>query len=555
MQIVIPMSGFGERFRAAGYPTPKPLIEIDGKPVIEHVIDLFPGERDFVFVCNQDHLDAPAYRMREILERACPTGRIVGIAPHKLGPVHATRYALEHLDPARPLIVNYCDFTCYWCYEHFVAWINEAGCDGAVPAYRGFHPHSLGSTNYAYISERNGWLNDIQEKQPFTTDRMAEYASSGTYYFARASLFADYAERAIDRGLAVKGEYYVSLLYKLMAAEGLAIGVYPLQHFMQWGTPEDVAEYREYSDMFRRLLNIRSEHVPQQSGTTVVPMAGAGARFTAAGYALPKPLIPVSGRPMAVQAALDLPRAEAQIFVMRRDLPGVASITGALQEQFPRGRCIILPELTDGQARTVLLALHELEEAQMTAPLTIGACDNGLLYPPSAFSDMMSDQHVDIIVWAARAHAGAIRNPRIYSWLQTSGTDVWRVSMKAPVGSPANGLVVTGAFTFKRAADFFAAVNRMIAAQDRTNGEFYVDATVNHAIALGLKCKAFIVDNYVCWGTPDELRTFRYWQSCFHKWTNHPYSLFEDSRIAPLAAQELDREYAPAVPAPLQRGL
>ena len=44
MQIVIPMSGFGERFRSVGYKVPKPLIEVDGKTIIEHIIDMFPGE-------------------------------------------------------------------------------------------------------------------------------------------------------------------------------------------------------------------------------------------------------------------------------------------------------------------------------------------------------------------------------------------------------------------------------------------------------------------------------------------------------------------------------
>ena len=48
VQIVIPMSGFGERFRRDGYLVPKPLIEIEGKPIIAHVIDMFPGETDLI---------------------------------------------------------------------------------------------------------------------------------------------------------------------------------------------------------------------------------------------------------------------------------------------------------------------------------------------------------------------------------------------------------------------------------------------------------------------------------------------------------------------------
>ncbi|MFM9906573.1 MAG: hypothetical protein ACKVP8_02970 [Nitrospiraceae bacterium] len=52
MQIIIPMSGFGERFRRAGYAVHKPLIEVDNKPIVGHVIDLLPGETDFTFICN-----------------------------------------------------------------------------------------------------------------------------------------------------------------------------------------------------------------------------------------------------------------------------------------------------------------------------------------------------------------------------------------------------------------------------------------------------------------------------------------------------------------------
>ena len=52
MQIVIPMSGFGERFRSAGYEVPKPLIEVDGSPILEYVVNLFPGEKDFIFICK-----------------------------------------------------------------------------------------------------------------------------------------------------------------------------------------------------------------------------------------------------------------------------------------------------------------------------------------------------------------------------------------------------------------------------------------------------------------------------------------------------------------------
>ena len=98
MQVIIPMSGFGERFRRAGYKVPKPLIEVDGRPIISYVIDMFPGETNFIFICNEIHLQTPAFRLREVLRELCPSGTIVGIEAHKLGPVHAVLEARDYVD-------------------------------------------------------------------------------------------------------------------------------------------------------------------------------------------------------------------------------------------------------------------------------------------------------------------------------------------------------------------------------------------------------------------------------------------------------------------------
>ena len=64
MQIIIPMSGYGERFRAEGYDLPKPLIDVAGKPMIAHVINLFPNEKKIIFICNEEHLNNKHYKMK-----------------------------------------------------------------------------------------------------------------------------------------------------------------------------------------------------------------------------------------------------------------------------------------------------------------------------------------------------------------------------------------------------------------------------------------------------------------------------------------------------------
>ena len=62
MQIVIPMSGLGSRFADAGYSEIKPLIKVNGKPIIEWVCEMFPGSHDFVFICRNENHSLRFYR-------------------------------------------------------------------------------------------------------------------------------------------------------------------------------------------------------------------------------------------------------------------------------------------------------------------------------------------------------------------------------------------------------------------------------------------------------------------------------------------------------------
>lgn len=550
MQIIIPMSGFGERFRRAGYIIPKPLIEIDGKPIIGHVIDMFPGEADFIFICNNDHLANPDYRMEEILRHYCPTGRIVGIPPHKLGPIHAVREVEALIDADGPVVVNYCDFACYWDWQHFREFVARSGCDGAIPAYKGFHPHTLGTTNYAYMRESDGCLLDIQEKQPYTDDRMNEYASSGTYFFAKGRIMLDAFQATMEQNLNVGNEYYVSLAYKPLLEKNRPIAVYDLQHFMQWGTPDDVAEYCNWSNAFRTLCGPEPEPL-QMGGTVIVPMAGMGQRFTNEGYATPKPLIPVSGRAMVIQSTHDLPRADHHVFILRSDMPGFEQIGETLRREYPNVLIKIVPEVTEGQACTALLGLDAIAQklnAEAPGPITFGACDNGALYDASKLKALYEDTETDVIVWCARGHVNAVRNPQMYGWINVDGEIINSISVKTPLSSPQTDPVVLGTFTFKRAEDFRRCVDHMMARNGRINGEFYIDTCINDALELGLCCKIFEVDSHLSWGTPNDLRAFEYWQSCFEKWESHPYRLERDSRVPVEARAKLESRYRATVP-------
>jgi NDP-sugar pyrophosphorylase family protein/putative flippase GtrA len=544
VQIIIPMSGFGERFRRAGYDQPKPLIMIDGKPIIAHVLDMFPDEADVIFICNRDHLAEPSYQMADVLRRLRPTAKIVPIGPHKLGPVNAVLQAREHIDLMKPVVVNYCDFTCYWDYQDFKTFVAETKCDGCVPAYRGFHPHSLGSTFYAYVKETGLWMDDIQEKQPWTDNPMSEFASSGTYYFRSGQLCIEALEEQMRQDLNVNGEFYVSLSYRILKQRKLKTAVYELQHFMQWGTPADLEEYCGWSNTFRRLA-VDDALRPRQRGAVVIPMAGLGKRFSEAGYKQVKPLIPVSGRAMVIQATRDLPDAPVTRFVLREDIDGVDAIQKKLRTSFVGAEIKMLEALTEGQAITCKIGSQDLNPDD---PVTFGACDNGMLYDARKLEEIVAEGP-DVLVWVVRGHADGRMRPKMFGWVdEISPGVVSGVRVKAEPDDPATAGMIVGVFTFRHTRNFLRCVDSLVARDGRVNGEFYVDSLLKDAIDMGLKVRVFEIDHYIGWGTPNDLRTYEYWQSCFHKWKSHVYRLEKDRRIPTSMVPELDNQFRKLTP-------
>lgn len=262
MQIIIPLSGVGRRFLEKGYSVPKPLLEVEGMPIIEHVINMFPGEDDFIFICNKDHLKNT--NLHKILRKLKPSGRIIGIPPHNFGPVYAVLKASKFIDDKKSTIVNYCDFNVDWDYLDFKRTISNLNPSGALTCYTGFHPHLLRRQLYAgVLVDENLRMIKIKEKTRFTEDPMQTWHSSGMYYFKSGEILKKYFDELIKKDMHLNGEFYVSTVYELLLRDGLFCQVYPLNHFLQWGTPEDLEEYLSWSNLFRDISSgkVKEENI------------------------------------------------------------------------------------------------------------------------------------------------------------------------------------------------------------------------------------------------------------------------------------------------------
>lgn len=237
---------------------------------------------------------------------------------------------------------------------------------------------------------------------------------------------------------------------------------------------------------------------------------------------------------MVIQAVNDLPKTFLKVFVLRKDMPGYEDICEELKTSFPGAIFSLLPGITEGQACSALIGMEYLEKISTSSelgPVTVGACDNGALYDAGMLEQMMSDEDIDVIVWGVRGHPNAMRHPNMFGWINAVDGKIKSISVKNPLKSPASDPIIIGTFTFRRAQDFRNVVKKLIARDGTVNGEFYIDSCINDAIELGLNCQLFEVSHFISWGTPNDLKTFEYWQSCFHKWADHPYQIQNDHRV------------------------
>lgn len=513
MHLIIPMSGIGKRFIEAGYVVPKPLIKMQNKPMIEHIVGCFPGVDKVSFICNDKHLRETD--MRTILLSICPQASIYEVpVGSKRGPVEVVLSIPDRIDDNEETIISYCDYSKVWDFEKFKLGCKSRNLDGCIPSYIGFHPHMLGPDHYAYCKLENGLVIQIQEKKPFTDNKMAEYASCGSYYFKKGGHIKKYFKQLVDSNETVNGEFYVSMVYNHMIRDGLKVGVFEIQKMLQWGTPYDKFCFDEWEDCFNAPRLNQWISCPPNT-TLILPMAGRGSRFEMEGYKVPKPFIPVNGTRM-VKAAVDcLPFCNKEVFgcaASHLEL-GVGDF---LKSWYRKCEIVSFSQTTKGQACTC----EEMIRRAKVNPedsILISACDNGIKYDQNALKQLFDDITNDIIVWSFRNHPTSKRSPNSYAWLSIENGLITNVSCKKLPHEldPAKGYAIVGTMFFRKAKYFLDGLKRNYEMNFTTNGEFYVDDVINSNIEAGLTVRNFEVDHYISWGVPSDLRSYNYWQEYF----------------------------------------
>ena len=197
MNVLIPMAGAGSRFQKAGYTFPKPLIEVNGKPMIQVVVENLNIDAKHIFVVQKEHYDQ--YNLKHLLGLISPGCEIIQVEGMTEGAACTTLLAKEFIDNDQPLLYANSDQFLDWNSNEFMYSMVADEVDGGMLTFTATHP----KWSFAKLDD-DGFVIEVAEKKP-----ISDVATTGIYYWKHGSDYVKYAEQMIANNTRVNNEFYV----------------------------------------------------------------------------------------------------------------------------------------------------------------------------------------------------------------------------------------------------------------------------------------------------------------------------------------------------------
>lgn len=230
MKILIPMAGEGSRFAKEGYTFPKPLIDVDGKPMIQRVVENLSFPAEFIFLVRKEHLHK--YEGLSVTLNRITGGRfkIVEVDGLTEGAACTALLAKEHINSDDDLLIANSDQVIDYRPENFITMKNLITVDGIVFTFNAVHP----KWSFAKV-DSTGFVTQVAEKVP-----ISNVATCGIYWYRRGKDFVEAAESMIAKNIRVNNEFYIAPVYNEMIGSGKTVIPFFVQEMHGIGTPEDL---------------------------------------------------------------------------------------------------------------------------------------------------------------------------------------------------------------------------------------------------------------------------------------------------------------------------
>lgn len=234
INILIPCAGLGSRFASMGYTFPKPLIEVNNKPMIQVVVDNLNINGNYIFLVLKEHYEK--YSLKYLLPLICGKNSCEIIIVDKVteGAACTTLLAKHIINNNDELIIANSDQYIDWAEEHFLSFVRNRNADGAILTFSSSHP----KWSFVKLDECTGLINEVAEKKP-----ISQNASVGIYYWKNGSDFVNSAEEMIKQNIRVNNEFYIAPTYNILINSNKKIYNYPVAEMHGLGTPEDLNRF------------------------------------------------------------------------------------------------------------------------------------------------------------------------------------------------------------------------------------------------------------------------------------------------------------------------
>lgn len=231
------MAGRGSRFAVEGYNLPKPLIPVNGIPMIRWVIDNLRPQRAhrFTFICLQAHLDE--FPLAYHLRKWAPGCEVIATDGITEGPACSVLLARKQINDSLPLMIANCDQYIDADIDDYLCEMDRKSLDGLIMTM------TAHDKKWSFVGfDDAGKVNRVVEKEV-----ISDTATVGIYNFRHGSAFVAAADAMMAANLRVNNEFYVAPTYNVMIERGATVGTYSIGgvgHGMYGlGVPSDLKDF------------------------------------------------------------------------------------------------------------------------------------------------------------------------------------------------------------------------------------------------------------------------------------------------------------------------
>ena len=236
INVIIPMAGLGSRFPKDQYMLPKPLIDVNGRPMIVRAIKSLgmPADAQWHFIIRRDEF---TYAVKKIVQSVVTNPRFVEVDKTTEGPACSVLLFKEFINNSDELITANCDQIMEWNSDLFFH--NVRLYDGAVVTY-----YSDTDKNSYVKLDRTGRAVQFAEKEV-----ISNISLNGIHYWKHGYDYVASAEEMIQANdRAPNGEFYIAPTYNYMIQSGKSVGIYhiPNEQHHAVGVPIDLERFLKY---------------------------------------------------------------------------------------------------------------------------------------------------------------------------------------------------------------------------------------------------------------------------------------------------------------------